>query len=218
VRNLATDPLRNFKFIVTITQPTAYLNAVPTTIQTLGFMSCDGFGQQNEVIAYREGGDNTTTRKMPGQADFAPLTFARGAMSAPTGPTYGVLGGGTNEVYLWSQMVFSAMEGQGTAQATDNFRTTVTIDVLQHPITNGANAAGMSGGAIKMRFYVMNAWPMGISWSGLDAGGNALLIETLQLAHEGFVAGYATNQTNSVTGASPYLSTSWTPTGNFATQ
>lgn len=218
MRNLATDPLRNFKFIVHITPPTAFKHAIPATISTLGFMSVDGFGQQNEVIAYREGGDNTTTRKMPGQADFAPITLSRGAMSAPTGPTYGVLGGGTNEVYLWTQMVFSAMEGQGTAEAADNFRTTVAVDVLQHPITAGPYAAGTAGGAIKMRFYIMNAWPMGITWGGLDAGGNAILVESLQLAHEGFVAGYATNQTNSATGATPYLSSSWTPTGNFATQ
>jgi phage tail-like protein len=215
VRNLATDPIRNFKYQVTIDPPTAANGGIPSTISSLGFMSVDGFGQQNEVIAYREGGDNTTTRKMPGQTDFAPITLSRGAMSAPVGAYYTLAsaGGGTNEVYRWNQMVFSAMEGQGTAQAYDNFRTTVKVDVLQHPITYGPSSAGAAQvPPIKMRFYIMNAWPMGITWGGLDAGGNAILVESLQLAHEGFVVMYA-NQTISGSSASPYINSSATPVG-----
>lgn len=203
MRALTTDPLRNFKFRVQIIRPQSYGGAVPASITNLGFMSVDGLGEQMEVIAYREGGDNTTTRKMPGQADFAPITLSRGAMSAPVGTYYATKGGGTSDVYKWTQMVFSAMEGQGTAQATDNFRTTVTIDILQHPITNGNYAAGMNVGLPnRMRFLIMNAWPMGITWGGLDAGGNAILVESLQLAHEGFVVGYAGQASNSYLGAS----------------
>ena len=39
---------------------------------------------------------------------------------------------------------------------------------------------------IKARFIVYNAWPMGYSFSDLEAGGNAVFIENLTLAHEGW--------------------------------
>ena len=64
-RPLNSDPLRNFRFLVTITTPNA--NAVPTTIARMGFMAVSGLSVNNEVIPYREGGNNTPTRKMPGQ-------------------------------------------------------------------------------------------------------------------------------------------------------
>lgn len=208
MRSIATDPLRNFKFQVTI-----FSNAlqVPSTIAQLGFMTCDGFGVQNEVIPYREGGDNTTTRKMPGQTDFGPITLGRGMMSAPTGPGKDGQGGtaGTKEIYSWLGMVFSAVEGGGTNDGTGDFRTNVAVDILEHPNTSGgsgsANAAGLTdqgSGPVKARFLLFNAWPMALNWSGLDAGGNAIVIETLQLAHEGFNVYYGLN----TGGPSSYLS------------
>lgn len=205
MRPLATDALRNFKFIVTITPPNG--SAVPSTISKLGFMNADGFGIQNEVISYREGGDNTTTRKMPGQTDFGPITLSRGAMSVPTGPSYTTGQGGTNEIAQWMSQVFSAMEGQGLAtSATADFRTDIQVDVLEHPVTHGQSAAGINNPPpIKLRYWIFNAWPMALNFSGLDAGGNAVLIESLQLAHEGFMPIYG----NTTPGN--YLSPSTTP-------
>ena len=206
MRSLVTDPLRNFKFLVTIAVPNG--SAVPTTIAKLGFMTADGLGIQNEVIPYREGGDNTTTRKMPGQTDFGPITLARGAMSVPVGPRYTTGAGGTNEIEQWMSQVFSAMEGQGLAvSASADFRTNVTIDVLEHPKTDPTYGAGLNNPPpIKLRYYVFNAWPMGLNYSGLDAGGNAILVQTLQLAHEGFVPIYAPSNAPGV-----YLGVGTTP-------
>jgi len=151
------------------------------------------------------------TRKMPGQTDFGPITLSRGAMSFPMQISSGGLpGDGTNEVYKWFGQVFSAVEGQGTGTVTDNFRSHLTIDVLEHPDTSWTGGAGPhSGGVtvlpIKMRFYVFNAWPMGLSWSNLDAGAEALFIESLQLAHEGFVVKYSANTPGS------FVNGSWNP-------
>lgn len=202
MRPLSSDPLRNFKFIVTI----GGVTGVPSSIGRLGFMTADGFGIQNEVIPYREGGDNTTTRKMPGQTDFGPITFARGAMSAPPGATSGAGSSvGTHEVFSWMGTVFSAMEGQGTARGHSDFRSDITVDVLEHPDTDPVYGAGINQTnkrPIKLRFIIFEAWPMGLNWTGLDAGGNALMIETLQIAHEGFMPIYATTKPGN------YLSTS----------
>src|SRR5262252_11247081 len=98
-RPLNSDPLRNFRFLVTITSPNS--TAVPTTIGRMGFMAVSGLAVNNEVIPYREGGNNTTTRKMPGQSDFGPLTLTRGFMAAPIVIGTADIGTGRDEIYKW---------------------------------------------------------------------------------------------------------------------
>jgi phage tail-like protein len=185
VRTISSDGLRNFKFIVTMNPPAN--SQVPTTIGRLGFMTVDGFAMQTEVIPYREGGDNTTTRKMPGQTDYGPITFGRGSMAGPPGAGSGG-STGTDEFFLWTGLIFAAMEGSGTGTTSGDFRTDIMVDVLQHPVTSGPNAAGSysSSWPTKLRFHIYNAWVMALSYSGLDAGGNGVLIESCQIAHEGF--------------------------------
>jgi phage tail-like protein len=56
-----TDPLRSFKFHVQISQVGKLSQAYPK----LGFMSVSGLSVTTDVIAYRAGGMNTTTQKMP---------------------------------------------------------------------------------------------------------------------------------------------------------
>src|SRR5690349_5614704 len=96
IAHLATDPLRNFKFNVNIT---------------------------TEVIPYREGGMNTTTQKMPGQSDFAPITLSQG-VAVGSGP-----------MWQWMKELFTVMQGTGTGSPGKDFRATVDIMVLDHPVT-----------------------------------------------------------------------------------
>jgi phage tail-like protein len=182
-RSLNSDPLRNFRFQVSINNP-----AVSTTMAQMGFMAMSGLAVNNEVIPYREGGNNTTTRKMPGQSDFGPITLTRGFMAAPVTSTGSAIQNtGTNEIYEWFTEIFSVNVGAGYGNPTVNFRVYVTIDVLEHPVTSTQSAAGIDNPApIKARFIVYNAWPMGYSFSDLEAGGNAVFIENLTLAHEGW--------------------------------
>lgn len=180
-RSLNSDPLRNFRFQVTIKHPdiTGFLH--------MGFMSVSGLAVQSEVIPYREGGNNTTTRKMPGQSDYGPISLNRGMMAAPVGDS----AAGTHEAYDWFSEIFSVQAGSGLGGATTNFRCGVNIDVLAHPITTTPYGAGIPVGQgtppIKARFQVFNAFPMGLSYSDLEAGGNAVVIERLDLAHEGWL-------------------------------
>lgn len=160
IAHLASDPLRNFKFLVTIRPATG--KAIK-----LGFMSVSGLNITVDVIAYRTGAYNTTTQKMPGQADFSPITLARGVAV------------GSTEDINWMRQLFTVMQGTGNAGPGNNFRRTVDIQILDHPVTTAEVP-------IKAWFRVYNAWPTSIAWSDLDAGANQLFISQLVLAHEGF--------------------------------
>ena len=178
IRQLNSDPLRNFRFQVMINSGAT----IPGALPHLGFMAVSGISVSNEVIPYREGGNNTTTRKMPGQSDFGPIVFTRGLCAAPTSGS-----GGTHEIYDWFTMIFSVNAGAGLGNGTLNFRFGITVDVMAHPITSGVRAAGAdTKPAVKARIQIYNAWPMGYSLSDLEAGGNAVFVENLTIAHEGF--------------------------------
>lgn len=161
IAHLKTDPLRNFKFHVTIhhTQTSGFLQ--------MGFMSATGLNITTEVIPYREGGMNTTTQKMPGQSDFAPITLSKG------------LAVGDHAMMNWMRELFSVIQGSGTGGAGNDFRSIMDIKVKAHPVTKGPVPT-------KAAFRVYNCWPNAVSWSDLDAGANAILIQQMTLAHEGF--------------------------------
>ena len=160
IAHLASDPLRNFKFQVTIRPNSgAAIN--------LGFMSVSGLNITVDVIAYRVGSYNTTTQKMPGQADFSPITLSRG------------LAVGTAQSWAWMTELFTVMQGTGPNNGTQDFRSTIDVQVLSHPVT--ASTANYPAW-----FRIYNAWPTALAYSDLDAGANQLLIEQMTLAHEGF--------------------------------
>jgi len=61
------DPYKNFRFLVEI-----------DGIVQAGFSECSGFGSEVEVIEYREGGEATTVRKLPGKVSYSDLTLKWG--------------------------------------------------------------------------------------------------------------------------------------------
>jgi phage tail-like protein len=187
---LETDPIRNFKFIVKFMAGVDASSNGPTTppvdgtrgnagpTATLGFMSVAGLSVATEPIPYREGGDNTTPRKLPGQSNFSDITLTRGV----------VIGSSRN--WKWFQRIFHALQGRGLATYSSNvggadtspfFRFDTEIHVLDHP-TNSPVGTSPS----KLRFKVYNCWPSSLAYSDLDAGGNAVLIEQMTLTHEGW--------------------------------
>lgn len=168
IAHLATDPLRNFKFNVNIMHPSI------KGFASLGFMTVSGLNITTEVIPYREGGMNTTTQKMPGQSDFAPITLSQG-VAVGSGP-----------MWKWMTDLFKVMQGTGTGTPGKDFRATVDIMVLDHPVTSSVVP-------VKAIYRVYNAWPTSIAFSDLDAGANAVLMQQLSLAHEGFDFKLATN-------------------------
>lgn len=170
----ATDPFRNFKFVVRVHHPGI------RGFATMGFMMVSGLSITTEVIPYREGGMNTTTQKMPGQSDFSPLTMSKG------------LATGTGEMWRWMKQLFVVMQGTQGGNPNQDFRHNVDIKVLDHP------TAGRRRAATKAWYKVYNAWPTSVSFSDLDAGANAIIVNQMTLAHEGFDVAVAKNRRDDI--------------------
>ncbi len=181
-----TDPIKNFRFHVRFIplsdgQRQAPSNRTINQGLRAGFMSASGFSTQTDAISYREGGDNTTTRKLPGQSDFPPITLQRGTFDNMNNSRLG------SAMFEWFSEIFfhHAGEFQGPGGGdSNNFRCNLQIDVLDHPVTNGDPT-------IRLRLAVKRAWPTSFNISDLDAGGNAIMVEQISLVHEGITPIYA---------------------------
>lgn len=165
-----TDPLRNFRFHVIIDKE---LNGDTTYQERMGFMSVSGLSIQNEVIQYREGGDNTTTRKLPGQSDFPPIQLQHGLFDASYNG---------HASWYWFKEIFFHATGRGYAKLGNNFRTNIIINLYDHPY-NDINSA--TDRHLKVSWKIHNAWPSSLAFSDLDAGGNSVAVQQLTLVHEG---------------------------------
>jgi phage tail-like protein len=200
--SLMTDPVRNFKFLVTF-QGKEW--TVPTEMQ-MGFVSLSGLSVTTEPIAYREGGYNTNVHQIPGQSAFTPITLSKGVM----------LGQSSNAA--WMKRLFSVITPSISSGIGAGFRCDLDIQVLSHPnpqSSKGAGAAAATGSAAatqtqantayeqhtSLRFKVYNAWISSLSYSNLDAGANTLMVEEMSLVHEGFDVAYATGYELSKTAA-----------------
>ena len=186
--NLITDPIRNFRFLVTFfpqpNTPVAGASTNPTLKKladqrstSFGFTSVSGMAVTTDSIPYREGGYNTTVHQIPGQSTFTPITLQRGVML------------NKSQNWDWMRQLFATVSGASTTRSVaQNFRCDLEIEVLSHPIP----AAGVEDGAPEtrdhtaMRFRVYNTWPTTVAYSDLNAGDNALFVEQMTLVHEGF--------------------------------
>ena len=183
---LTTDPLRNFRFLVTFkAQPTPSTATTALQTATLGFTSVSGMAVTTDSIPYREGGYNTTVHQIPGQTTFAPITLQRGVIL------------NTAQNWDWMRNLFATVQGGGTRSVSQNFRCDLEIQVLSHPIP-GANPEDTTAAQTDhtaMRFNVYNCWPTAVAYSDLNAGDNALFVEQMTLVHEGFDINWAPNLT-----------------------
>jgi phage tail-like protein len=186
---LKTDPVRNFRFLVTFQPQDTGNTGLGTMTIPMGFTSVSGLAVTTDSIPYREGGYNTTVHQIPGQTTFAPITLQRGVIL------------GTNQNYEWMRNLFATVQGGGTTRSkTDNFRCDLEIAVLSHPIPSAGETAQNTPAAtdhVAMRFNVYNCWPTAVAYSDLNAGDNALFVEQMTLVHEGFDVNWAANLTTS---------------------
>ena len=188
-RVLLTDPLRNFRFLVKFFpywggKGENSLQELGRSVQ-FGFTSVSGLSAATEAIPYREGGMNTTLHQIPGQTTFSPITLSRGVHL------------GNSQAWRWMRRLFN-VQGRGGnkklggyANARSDFRAQVDIYVLTHPATRGNDQlnnsfAGSKNDPIGLGFRVYNAWLQSVAYSDLNAGDNAVLVEQMVLAHEGF--------------------------------
>jgi phage tail-like protein len=171
------DPLRNFKFRVDFVG----IDSITKPFATMGFMSVSGLGIQTDMIPYREGGDNTITRKMPGQSEVSPLTLVSGVFSDTN----------KNAQMEWFKHIFAVQWGTGNAGWDAQFRCDMIIRVLNHPVTKFTRGSvgdpndSKSAGAA---FKVYNCWPAAVVYNDLNAGDNSILVTNMTVHHEGFEA------------------------------
>ena len=204
-----TDPLRNFKFRVSIDPIGTALANLLTGIGDIGFAQVGDLSVTNDIISYREGGMNTHPHKMVGQSDFAPVSFTRGAFA------------GQDQLWRWQKFMHAWLGGgvaggEGLANTDDNYRCNITVKVYDHPHTasgaiaagNGTSADGTSllyaydgavasttsgttgasvvPGKIKLQYKLYNCWPGAFALTGLNAGDNGIMIQQMTVHHEGF--------------------------------
>jgi phage tail-like protein len=189
---LMTDPVRNFKFVVTFS-PTGEGTTGKgwgNVFGKMGFVSLSGLSVSTESIAYREGGYNTNVHQIPGQSAFTPISLSKGVML------------GQPDNALWMKRLFSVLTPSAQVGVGGNFRCNLDIQVLSHPNPTASVGAGLTTPGdtpldlhTSLRFKVYNAWITSLSYSGLDAGSNTLMVEEIQLVHEGFDVSYAESYT-----------------------
>ena len=133
------DPFDNFNFKIEI-----------DGIVRAAFQQCSGFDSTIDVIEHREGGENTTPRKLPGLTKYSNISLKWGMTD-------------DMELYQWHR---DAVLGRLRRR-------------------NGSIVLLDREGNEKARWNFFNAWPAKYDGPDLNAEGNDVAIETLELAHEG---------------------------------
>ena len=143
------DPYRNFKFRVKI-----------DTDYVAGLSKCSALRRNTEIITWREGGDPSFSRQLPGKTVYEPVTLEAGVTHDPTFETF------ANLVHNY--------EGDAAA-SLKNFRKDLILDVF--------NEAGTK----VISYQLFRCWVSEYqALPELDAGANAVAIQTIKIAHEGW--------------------------------
>lgn len=174
---IQTDPLRNFRFRADFSIAGGKAFDSRITKFSGGFQSITGFGIQIAEITYREGGFNTTSHKIPGQAAFNDIQMSRGMLY------------GNDQAITWMRGLFAVTSGEGldlgtTSSTNKNYRCNIRVYVMDHPNSDAETNTP------RMGFLIRNAWPKAIGFTDLMADQNALMFETITFAHEGLSVFY----------------------------
>lgn len=131
-----------------------------------GVSKVSALKRTTEVVEHREGGDPSTVRRSPGQTKYEPITLERGV-------THDL------EFEQWANKVWNLGAGLGSEVSLADFRKDLIIEFY--------NEAGQ----LAMAYKVYRCWPSEYqALPDLDAGANAVAIQTLTLQHEGWERDY----------------------------
>lgn len=156
-RGLADDPLRNFKYRVTI--------GAGGGAGRTGFSKVEGLGEATEVVEYREGTDAATPRKLFGQTTFDNVTFERGITN-------------DSELITWRRQITDVTSGAGRGASEEgsggtDVRRNIAVDVVEYH------------GRTTWSFELVLAWPVTWKPGDLTGDGNEVWVESMEIAHEG---------------------------------
>lgn len=143
------DPYRNFKFRVKW-----------DGADVAGLSKCSPLKKSTEVVDWREGGDPSHSRKLPGKTTYEPITLEKGLTH-------------DSAFEDWANLV-NNFSGDA-AMSLRNFRKEIVIDVC--------NLQGVT----VLSYIVHRAWVSEYTAvPQLDALGNAVAIQTIVLQNEGW--------------------------------
>ena len=141
------DPYRNFKFKIKIGAD-----------YVAGLSKCSALKKTTEMVEWREGGDPSSTHKLPGKTKYDPITLTVGVTHDPTFED-------------WANLV-NNFKGDAS-MSLKSFRKDITIEVY--------NEAGQK----VLAYNVFNCWVSEYqALPDLDASANVVMISTIKLANE----------------------------------
>ena len=143
------DPYRNFKFRIKI-----------DNTYVAGLNKCSALKKSTEMVEWREGGDPSTTHKLPGKTKYDAITLTAGVSHDTTFED-------------WASLA-NSYSGDGVT-ALKSFRKNITIDVF-----NEADQKVLSYNVYRCWVSEFQALP------DLDASANAVMIQTIKLENEGW--------------------------------
>lgn len=143
------DPYRNFKF--RLKWDNEYV---------AGLNKCSALKKTTEMTEWREGGDPSHSRKLPGKTSYDAITLEQGVTH-------------DERFEGWANLV-NNFEGDAL-MSLKNFRKDVTIEVYNLQ------------GSVALAYNVFRCWVSEYqALPELDASGNAVMIRTIKLENEGW--------------------------------
>jgi len=127
-----------------------------------GISKVSALKRTTEVVEHREGGDPSTKRKSPGQTKYEAITLERGVTHDP-------------EFEKWANKVWNFGNQLGSEVSLKDFRKDVVLEMY--------NEAGQ----LALAYKIFRCWVSEFqALPELDAGANAVAIQTLKLENEGW--------------------------------
>jgi len=136
-----------------------------------GVSRVSGLSRSAAVATHRAGGDPTLPRRMPGQSEYAAVTFERGLTHDPAFEQW------ANKVWDYHNRAKEEQHGwTGTAPVSlADFRSDIVVEVY--------NEAGQ----MVLAYTLYRCWPSEfVAMPELDSNGNAIAISMLKLENEGW--------------------------------
>jgi phage tail-like protein len=127
-----------------------------------GVSKISALKRTTEIVKHRNGGDPSSSRKSPGRTEYEDLTLERGVTH-------------DKEFRQWANKVWNLGAGLGAEVSLKDFRKDLIIEVY--------NEAGQ----LAIAYRVYRCWVTEFqAQADLDANANAVLIQSLKLANEGW--------------------------------
>jgi phage tail-like protein len=131
-----------------------------------GVSKMDALKRTTAIVPHREGGDPSSSRKSPGRTEYEDITLERGVTH-------------DKDFEQWANKVWNYGSGLGSEVSLEDFRKNIILEVY--------NEAGQ----LAISYKVYRCWVTEYqAMPEVDANANAVAIQTLKLANEGWERDY----------------------------